>query len=92
MILEMIAPSPGESITEMHIWKWLKKSGDYILKDEEIVQVAFDKTTFTILAEGSGVLKILAAEGDIVSVGSVICKIDMSLKAPINSPSQNEAL
>ena len=88
----MIAPSPGESITEMHIWKWLKKSGDYILKDEEILQIAYDKTTFGVLAEESGILKILVAEGDAVAVGSVICKIYTDSKKPPNLPSQQEVL
>lgn len=82
MILEMKVPSPGESISEVQIARWLKKNGDYVFKDEEIVEVDSDKATLAISAEESGALEILAQEGDTVAVGSVICKINTDAKAP----------
>ncbi len=82
MILEMKVPSPGESISEVQIAQWLKKTGDYVFKDEEIVSVDSDKATLAISAEESGTLETLANEGDMVAVGSVICKINTDAKAP----------
>jgi len=82
MILEMKVPSPGESISEVQIARWLKKNGEYVSKDEEIVEVDSDKATLAISAEESGSLEILAQEGDTVAVGSVICKINTDAKAP----------
>jgi len=82
MILEMKVPSPGESISEVQIARWLKKNGEYVFKDEEIVEVDSDKATLAISAEESGALEILAQEGDTVAVGSVICKINTDAKAP----------
>jgi len=78
----MKVPSPGESISEVQIAQWLKKTGDYVFKDEEIVSVDSDKATLAISAEESGTLETLANEGDMVAVGSVICKINTDAKAP----------
>ncbi|MBL0330733.1 MAG: 2-oxoglutarate dehydrogenase complex dihydrolipoyllysine-residue succinyltransferase [Bacteroidetes bacterium] len=79
-IVEMKVPSPGESITEVVIARWLKKDGDYVEKDEEVAEVDSDKATLTINAEESGAVKILAAEGDTVKVGQVVFLIDTSVK------------
>lgn len=79
-IVEMKVPSPGESITEVVIARWLKKDGDYVEKDEEVAEVDSDKATLTINAEESGAVKILAAEGDTVKVGQVVFSIDTSVK------------
>ncbi len=90
MILEMKVPSPGESINEVQIAQWLKKTGDYVFKDEEIVSVDSDKATLAISAEESGILETLANEGDTVEVGSVICKINTDAKAPEGTPKKEE--
>jgi 2-oxoglutarate dehydrogenase E2 component (dihydrolipoamide succinyltransferase) len=79
-VIEMKVPSPGESITEVVIAKWLKKDGDYVEKDEEIAEIDSDKATLTINAEDSGAIKLLAAEGDTVKVGQAICSVDNSIK------------
>src|SRR3954468_24602204 len=79
-VIEMKVPSPGESITEVVIAKWLKKDGDYVEKDEEIAEIESDKATLTINAEDSGAIKLLAKEGDTVKVGQVVCTIDNSVK------------
>ncbi len=76
----MKVPSPGESITEVVIARWLKKDGDYVEKDEEVAEVDSDKATLTINAEESGAVKLLAAEGDTVKVGQVVFSIDNSIK------------
>ena len=68
MSLEVTVPSPGESVTEVEIANWLKKSGDYVFKDEEICEIDSDKATLTLNAEESGKIEILAAEGDTVKV------------------------
>ena len=34
MPLDITIPSPGESITEVTIGSWLKKSGEWVEKDE----------------------------------------------------------
>lgn len=79
-ILEMKVPSPGESITEVVIARWVKQDGDYVEKDEVIAEIDSDKATLTLNAEDSGAIKTMAAEGDTVKVGQVVCSIDTSVK------------
>ena len=78
MIIELKVPSPGESITEVQIARWLKKDGDFVEKDEELCEIDSDKATLTVNAEEAGELKTMAAEGDTVNVGAIICTIDTS--------------
>ncbi|HEY8366906.1 MAG TPA: biotin/lipoyl-containing protein, partial [Bacteroidia bacterium] len=59
MALDVVVPSPGESISEVEIANWIKKSGEYVHKDEEICEIDSDKATLTVSAEASGVLEIL---------------------------------
>lgn len=82
MILEMKVPSPGESISEVEIASWLVQDGDYVEKDQEIAEVDSDKATLALPAEESGVIKLIAEEGDVVAVGQVVCTIDTDAEAP----------
>ncbi len=85
MILEMKVPSPGESITEVEIAAWLVQDGDYVEKDQPIAEVDSDKATLELPAEESGIITLKAEEGDAVTVGSVVCLIDMDGKKPEGS-------
>lgn len=86
-IIELKVPSPGESITEVTISKWLVKSGDVVRKDQELAEIESDKATLTINAEEEGKVEIIGNDGDVVKVGDLICKIDTSFKAPAESKS-----
>lgn len=79
-IIELKVPSPGESITEVTISKWLVKTGDVVEKDQELAEIESDKATLTINAEESGKVEVLAKDGDVVKVGDVVVKIDTSVK------------
>ncbi len=78
MILEMKVPSPGESILEVEIAEWLVEDGEYVEKDQAIAEIDSDKATLELPAEESGKIKILVKNGETVSVGDVVCKIDTS--------------
>ncbi|TVQ80438.1 MAG: 2-oxoglutarate dehydrogenase complex dihydrolipoyllysine-residue succinyltransferase [Flavobacteriales bacterium] len=82
MILEMKVPSPGESISEVEIAAWLVKSGDYVEKDQEIAEIDSDKATLALPAEESGIIELIAKDGEVVEVGQVVCKIDTSAAKP----------
>lgn len=92
MALDVVVPSPGESISEVEIASWLKKTGEYVYKDEEICEIDSDKATLTISAEESGILEVLVEEGT-VEVGSLIARIDTSAAAPAGAeaPKQESA-
>lgn len=81
----MKVPSPGESITEVEIAAWLVKDGDYVEKDQPIAEVDSDKATLELPAEESGIITLKAEEGDTVTVGSVVCLIDLEGKKPVGS-------
>ena len=82
MALEIKVPTVGESISEVTISRWLKQSGDYVQMDEILCELESDKATFELNAEAAGVLKSNGNEGDTIKVGSLICSIDTSAKAP----------
>ena len=76
MLLEMLVPSPGESISEVEIAEWLVEDGDYVEKDQAIAEIDSDKATLELPAEKSGKIKIIVAEGETVAVRDVVCLID----------------
>ena len=82
MIIEIKAPTPGESITEVQIANWLVKNGDYVAKDAEIAEIDSDKATLTVNAEVAGTIAILIEAGETVSIGTVIATIDSETVAP----------
>ncbi len=75
---EVVMPKLGESIIEATITRWLKKAGDHIEEDEDLVEIATDKVDSEIPSPVEGTIaEILYKEGDIVAVGKVIAVIDM---------------
>lgn len=78
MIIEIKIPSPGESVTEVEIGRWLVGDGSFVRKGEEIAEIESDKATLTIIAEASGKISVKVKEGVSVAVGAVACTIDSS--------------
>lgn len=89
-IVELKVPSPGESITEVVIARWVKNTGDVVEKDEVLAEIDSDKATLTLNAEEAGKIEVLAAEGDTVKVGQVVVKIDTSVKAEAKAEEPKE--
>jgi 2-oxoglutarate dehydrogenase E2 component (dihydrolipoamide succinyltransferase) len=76
MPLEMRVPAVGESISEVTVAVWKKKTGDTVTRDEIICELESDKATFELPAEADGTLTILAAEGTTVPIGALLCAIE----------------
>jgi 2-oxoglutarate dehydrogenase E2 component (dihydrolipoamide succinyltransferase) len=74
--LEMKIPAVGESITEVTVAKWLKPDGAQVNRDEVIAELESDKATFELPAEGSGTLRHAVKEGDTISIGATIARIE----------------
>ncbi|NPD45408.1 MULTISPECIES: 2-oxoglutarate dehydrogenase complex dihydrolipoyllysine-residue succinyltransferase [unclassified Lentimicrobium] len=83
MIIDIIVPTPGESISEVQIASWLVENGAGVAKNMEILEVDSDKATLSITAEATGKIEILVEEGETVDVGSVIARIDTDAKVEI---------
>jgi 2-oxoglutarate dehydrogenase dihydrolipoamide succinyltransferase (E2 component) len=70
-------PQLGESVTEGTVEKWLKSEGDFVKRDEPIVEVVTDKVNAEIPSPFEGKLvKIAVTEGETVRVGAVIAQIE----------------
>ncbi|MDP9003124.1 MAG: 2-oxo acid dehydrogenase subunit E2 [Myxococcota bacterium] len=73
----MTLPQLGESVAEGTISKWLVREGDLVKKDQPIVSIATDKADSELPAPvGGRVAKLLAAEGQVVAVKTVIAQIE----------------
>ncbi|NVO31492.1 2-oxoglutarate dehydrogenase complex dihydrolipoyllysine-residue succinyltransferase [Hymenobacter lapidiphilus] len=74
--VEMTIPAVGESITEVTVAKWLKADGDTVERDEIIAELESDKATFELPAEAAGTLRHAAQEGETISIGATIARIE----------------
>ena len=75
-MIEIKAISPGESVTEVILSRWLKPNGAWVQKDEKIAEIESDKAALEVYAEVAGRIEILVPEGSTVPVGAVIARID----------------
>ena len=76
MAYEFKLPDLGEGLTEGEIARWLVAEGQEVAEDDPLVEIQTDKTTVEIPSPAAGVVsRILAAEGDVVPVGTVIVVI-----------------
>ena len=91
MKVEVLIPSPGESISEVELATWLVDDKTWVEKDQEIAEVESEKATLPLLASQSGEISIEVQSGT-VKVGSVACTIDTAAQKPqeVDSPSVSE--
>ncbi|MBX9853389.1 MAG: 2-oxoglutarate dehydrogenase complex dihydrolipoyllysine-residue succinyltransferase, partial [Cytophagaceae bacterium] len=82
-VVEMKIPPVGESITEVTIARWQKKTGDVVSFEEVLCEIESDKATFELNAEAGGTLEILVKEGTTISIGTPICKITTTGDVPV---------
>ncbi|HVX13143.1 MAG TPA: 2-oxoglutarate dehydrogenase complex dihydrolipoyllysine-residue succinyltransferase [Pirellulales bacterium] len=79
MPIELKVPAVGESITEVQLGEWLKGEGQFVERDQPIVEIESDKATVELSAPGSGtVSKILKRKGEAATVGEVIGYLEES--------------
>ncbi|MEY5014687.1 MAG: dihydrolipoyllysine-residue succinyltransferase, partial [Verrucomicrobiota bacterium] len=76
MSLEVKIPAVGESISSGQISRWHKTDGEAVSAGEVILTLDTDKVSTDLTAEGSGVLRIRAAEGMEVKIGEVVAVIE----------------
>ncbi|MBU1013467.1 MAG: 2-oxoglutarate dehydrogenase complex dihydrolipoyllysine-residue succinyltransferase [Bacteroidetes bacterium] len=88
MKIEIKVPSPGESISEVQLAKWLVENGDFVQKNQEIAEVDSDKATLSIAAEDAGTIEIMVEAGETIAVGTIIAAINTSAKAPGKTASE----
>ncbi len=91
-MIDIKVPTVGESISEVTLLKWTKKTGDYVKRDEVIAELESEKATFEVNAEQAGVITLgNIAEGDTIKIGDVIASIDETVAAPAAAPEAPKA-
>jgi 2-oxoglutarate dehydrogenase E2 component (dihydrolipoamide succinyltransferase) len=92
MSVEIIVPSPGESVSEVTIANWLKKEGEWVNMDDPIAEMESDKATFEVNASQAGVIEKLSGNvGDTIAVGAVIAVINTTAEKPAGAPEKPAA-
>ena len=86
MLIDVILPQLGESVAEGTISKWLVREGDSVEKGQTIASIATDKADSELPAPAGGrVAKLLATEGSVVPVKTVIAQIDEGAAGATNA-------
>ncbi|QDS92775.1 Dihydrolipoyllysine-residue succinyltransferase component of 2-oxoglutarate dehydrogenase complex [Roseimaritima multifibrata] len=76
-MIEVKIPTVGESISEVQVGQWLKQEGEWVNKDEDLVEIETEKASVQILAPVSGYLRnVLKQEEEFATVGDVIASIE----------------
>src|SRR6266480_1263639 len=89
-VAQIKMPQLGESVTEGTVEKWLKREGEFVKRDEPIVEVVTDKVNAEIPSPFEGTLvKIDAGEGQVVRVGAVIAQIETGAAAAPAAPARS---
>jgi 2-oxoglutarate dehydrogenase E2 component (dihydrolipoamide succinyltransferase) len=82
MLIEVKVPQLSESVAEATLLAWHKKAGDFVKRDENLVDIETDKVVLETPAPDSGVIvRIVKGDGGTVVSNEVIAQIDTEAKA-----------
>ncbi len=87
-MIEIKVPTVGESISEVTLLKWTKRSGEWVERDEVIAELESEKATFEVNAEKAGILTTIGIEGDTLNIGDVLANIDETAAKPAVAPKE----
>jgi 2-oxoglutarate dehydrogenase E2 component (dihydrolipoamide succinyltransferase) len=74
--MDIKVPAMGESVTEGTLANWLVKPGQAVKQDDPIAEIETDKVAIEVPAPAAGVItEQLVKEGDTVSIGKIIAKM-----------------
>lgn len=85
MPVDIVIPSLGESITEVRLGRWHRSEGDWVEKDELLVEIESDKVTQEFPSPAAGVLHIAEQEGTDLPVGASIGAVDTEAEKPASA-------
>lgn len=93
MIVDIVVPSLGESISEVEIGEWQKAVGDHVALDEIVVDIESEKAAVEIPSPAEGALvEILKTAGTPAKVGDVVGRIDTEKAGTVTeSPVETES-
>jgi pyruvate/2-oxoglutarate dehydrogenase complex dihydrolipoamide acyltransferase (E2) component len=76
MATNVEVPYLGRSVGEVVLVKWHKGQGQAIISDEPLVVLETDKQDVELPSPATGVVRQASDEGDTVSAGQIIGRID----------------
>jgi 2-oxoglutarate dehydrogenase E2 component (dihydrolipoamide succinyltransferase) len=77
MSIEVLVPNLPESVSDATLITWHKQAGDFVNKNENLVDLETDKVVLEVTAPESGVLsQILKKNGAIVTGGEVLALLE----------------
>src|SRR6476646_7311994 len=81
MLVEVKVPQLSESVSEATLLAWHKQAGEYVKRDENLIDIETDKVVLELPAPESGVLTSIAKpDGSTVGSNEVIATIDTDAK------------
>lgn len=93
MIVEVKVPVLSESVSEGTLMSWHKKVGEYVERDEILIDVETDKVVLEVPSPQAGVLvEIVAQDGETVIAEQLLAKIDTEAKAEAAAPKAEQAV
>ena len=80
-LVDVVMPQMGVSVAEGTIVEWHKRAGDWVERDEVIVEISTDKVETEVPSPQSGrVAEVLVDVGATVEVGTVLARLDVGAK------------
>ena len=84
-------PQMGVSVAEGTITAWRKRPGDWIERDEVVVEISTDKVETEVPSPAAGRLKeILVEEGKTVDVGTLLATLDTAARPGVAHVDEHE--
>lgn len=93
MIVDVTVPMLPESVTEATLMSWNKKVGDFVERDENLIDLETDKVVLELPALQAGkLIEIVETDGATVTAGQLLAKIDTAaIKSTEAAPAQASA-
>ncbi len=86
MLVEVKVPALSESVAEATLLSWHKKQGEFVRRDENMIDIETDKVVLELPAPESGMLtRILKGDGATVVANEVIAQIDTDAKPGVTA-------
>jgi len=87
VLIEVKVPQLSESVAEATLLTWHKKPGEFVKRDENLVDIETDKVVLETPAPDSGVIvKIVKGDGSTVTSNELIAQIDTEAKVKNEAP------
>ena len=76
MVIEIKVPALPESVNDATVAKWYKKKGDFVARDENLVDLETDKVMLAVLAPIHGIVEeISVKEGEVVKANQFLASL-----------------